>query len=181
MIKDRRIALMFRSSAFIVAIIGLLAMMGVFRGEMHFATLAFYTMQSNVLAIVLFGMLIVRTIIGLSEGNKGNAGYFARFEMVCVINIMLTLLVFWILLAPTMFSMVGGFDMWSFDNLAVHLYTPLLCLFDYILFTQPKHLKYRDIYYILIFPIGYLIGTSIAGLSGYVYMTASDGNPMRFP
>jgi len=181
MVKDKRIALLFRSSAFIVAVIGLLAMMGVFKGEMHFATLAFYTMQSNVLAIVLFGMLIVRTIIGLSEGNKGNAGYFARFEMVCVINIMLTLFVFWILLAPTMFSMVGGFDMWSFDNLAVHLYTPLLCLFDYILFTQPKHLKYRDIYYILIFPLGYLTGTSIAGLLGYVYMTASDGNPMRFP
>jgi len=181
MIKDKRIALIFRSAAFIIATTGLLAMMGAFKGELHFQSLAFYTMQSNILAIVLFGMLIVRTAIGLRDGNKGNAGYFARFEMICVIDIMLTLIVFWILLAPTLFSMVGEFSMWSFDNLAVHAFTPLLCLLDYILFTQPKHLKYRDVYYVVIFPIAYLIGTSIAGLMGYVYMTASDGKPMRFP
>ena len=181
MIKDRRFALVFRIVAFIVAVAGLLDMMGVFRGEVHFAALAFYTMQSNILVIVLLGMLIVRTAMGLREGVKGSAGYFARFEMICAIDIMLTLLVFWILLAPTLFSMVGGFSMWTFDNLAVHLFTPLLCLLDYILFTQPRHLKYRDVYYVSIFPIAYLIGTSIAGLLGYVYMTASDGNPMRFP
>jgi len=181
MIKDRRIALIFRVAAFIIAVTGFLDMMGVFRGEAHFAALAFYTMQSNILVIALFGMLIVRTVMGLRDGSKGNAGYFARFEMICAIDIMLTLLVFWILLAPTLFSMVGGFSMWTFDNLAVHAFTPLLCLLDYILFTQPGHLKYRDIYYVCIFPIAYLIGTSIVGLLGYVFMTASDGNPMRFP
>jgi len=81
MIKNKRFALVFRIAAFIIAIAGLLDMMGAFRGEMHFATLAFYTMQSNILAIVLFGMLIIRTAMGLREGNKGSAGYFARFEM----------------------------------------------------------------------------------------------------
>jgi len=181
MIKDRRIALIFRIAAFIIAVTGFLDMMGVFRGEMYFAALAFYTMQSNILVIVLFGMLIVRTAMGLRDGVKGSAGYFARFEMICSIDIMLTLLVFWILLAPTLFSMVGGFSMWTFENLAVHLFTPLLCLLDYILFTQPRHLKYKDVYFVNIFPITYLIGTSIAGLLGYVYMMASDGKPMRFP
>jgi len=181
MIQDRRFALIFRVAAFGIAITGLLAMMGALKGEIHFGALAFYTMQSNILAIILFGMLVVRTAIGLREGNKGSVGYYARFEMICTIDIMLTLLVFWILLAPTLFSMVGEFSMWSFDNLAVHLFTPLLCLVDYILFSPPRHLKYRDVYYVCIFPIVYLIGTSIAGLLGYVYMIASDGSPMRFP
>jgi len=157
-------------------------MVGVFRGELHLEALAFYTMQSNILAIVLFGMLTIRTAIGLRDGIKGNAGYFARFEMICSIDIMLTLLVFWILLAPTLFTMTGEFSLWSFDNLAVHAITPLLCLVDYILFSQPRHLKYRDVYFVCIFPVAYLIGTSIAGLMGYVYMISpTDGGPMHFP
>ena len=182
MIKNLTIAFIFRVIAFIIAVAGLLAMLGAFRGEIHLEALAFYTMQSNILAIVLFGMLIVRTIIGLRENKDGNAGYFARFEMVCTINILLTLVVFWTLLAPTLFSMPGEYSMWSFDNLAVHAITPLLCLVDYILFTQPGHLKYRDVYYVCIFPIAYLIGTSIAGLLGYVFMISpTDGKPMHFP
>jgi len=191
MVKDKRFALGFRFAALTVAVTGFLAMMGVFGGGWNFSVLAFYTLQSNVLVIVLFGMLIVRTVVGLREdgvggsGNDGSAsgaGYFARFEMVCVINIMLTFLVYWVLLAPRVFMMVDDFPIWTYANLAVHGFTPLLCLLDYILFTKPGHLKYQDVYYVCIFPLVYLIGTSIAGLLGYVYFTsADDGLPIRFP
>jgi len=78
--------------------------------------------------------------------------------------------------------MVSEYSLWSFDNLAVHAITPLLCLLDYILFTQPRHLKYQDVYYVCIFPLAYLVGTSIAGLSGYIYFVSQvDGLPVRFP
>jgi len=232
MVENRTFALGYRIAALIVAVTGFLTMMGVFGSGWNFSVLAFYTLQSNVFVIVLFIMLVVRTIInlhdvskvsadngsgnneagddlraggvgyfarfkmvcsinimltirttnGLREGKTGDVGYFARIEMVCSINIMLTFLVYWVLLAPRVFMMVDDFPIWTYANLAVHGFTPLLCLLDYILFTKPGHLKYRDVYYVCIFPLIYLIGTSIAGLMGYVYfISADDGLPIRFP
>ena len=202
MIRDKRIALVFRAASFLFALIGLLSMMGVFRGVIYSGILVYYTMQSNILGIVLFAMLTVRTAAGLRNDKSSNpelpggkngdaglsdsrnigAGYFSRFEMVCAIDIMLTFVVFWVLLAPMMFTMVAEYNLWSFDNLAVHGVTPLLCLIDYILFTQPRHLKYRDVYYVIIYPLVYLAGTSLAGLFGYVYSVSPvDGKPVRFP
>jgi len=181
-IKDRRFAIVFRVASLIFAIAGFLSMTGVFMGYIYPGILVYYTMQSNVLAIVLFALLTIRTISGLREGNIGNSGYYARFEMVCVIDIMLTFVVFWVILAPNLFTMVGDYNLWSFSNLAVHGITPLLCLIDYVLFTQARHLKYRDVYYVVIYPLVYMVATSLAGLSGYVYSTSPvDGRPVRFP
>jgi len=182
MIKNRRFALIFRAASLLFAIAGVLSMMGVFQGSFQFEILAYYTMQSNIFAIVLFGMLTIRTAAGLREGEKGNVGYYARCEMICTFDIMLTFVVFWAILAPTIFTMNGEYELWTFDNLAVHGITPLLCLTDYILFTQARHLKYRDVYYVTIFPLIYLVATSVAGLLGYVYTTSPvDGKPVRFP
>jgi len=182
MVKDKKVALIYRVGALMIAVTGFLTMMGVFGGGWNFSVLAFYTLQSNVLVIVLFVMLTIRTAMGLREGKSGDAGFFARFEMVCSINILLTFLVYWLLLAPRVFMMVDDFPIWTYANLAVHGFTPLLCIIDYFLFTRPGHLKYRDIYYVCIFPLVYLIGTSIAGLLGYVYfISADDGLPIRFP
>jgi len=182
MIKNRGVALVFRGASLLFAIIGLLTEMGVLRGSFRTGVFAYYTIQSNILVIVLFVMLIVRTAAGLREGRIGSAGYFARFEMVCVIDIMLTFIVYWTILAPSLPAVEGGYSLWSFGNFAVHGVTPLLCLLDYILFTQSRHLKYRDVYYVCIFPFVYLAATSLAGLSGYVYsISPSDGKPVRFP
>ena len=182
MIKGKRFALVYRIAALLFSIAGVLSMLGLFRGEPRPRLLMYYTLQSNILVIVFFAALTVRTAIGLREKNHRHAGYFSRIEMVCTIDILLTLAVYWVLLAPTIFSMVEGYSLWTFGNLAVHGITPLLCLADYIMFTQPRHLKYKDVYFVLIFPFAYLAGTTVAGLLGYVYMISSaDGNPMRFP
>jgi len=182
MIKDRRFALIFRTAALLFAVAGFLAMLGIFDGGPWRGILAYYTMQSNILAIILFGMLTVRTAMGLREGRRGSAGYFARFEMICTVDILLTFVVYWVMLAPMMFTMGEEYSMWAFDNLAVHGVTPLLCLLDYILFTQPRHLKYRDLYLVSTFPLAYVALTSLAGLLGYVYhVSQADGLPVRFP
>ena len=182
MIKDKYFALVFRIAALMIAIAGILTILGVFKGAPKPRLLMYYTLQSNILAVALFIALIARTALSLRKGRNGNAGFCARFEMVCVIDILLTLVVYWSLLAPTIYTMVEEYSLWTFDNLAVHGITPLLCLMDYVLFTQPRHLKYRDVYYITIFPLLYLAATSIAGFLGYVYtVSSSDGLPVRFP
>jgi hypothetical protein len=81
--------------------------------------------------------------------------------------------------------------LWSFENIAVHTVTPLLCLLDYILFSEAQRLKYRDVYYVCLFPVGYVIFATIAGLAGYVYYYSGilsdpfsshiESVPVRFP
>jgi hypothetical protein len=149
----------------------------------NFRLLMYYTLQSNALALVLFAMLAYRTAKGLRlDGIAGSAGYFSRFEMVCSVDLLLTLAVFWVLLAPSMFSMDGDSYLWSFRNLSVHLFAPIFCVVDYILFSDSRSLKYQDAYYVVIFPLIYLLFSIFAGLSGYVYrQSADDGGPVRFP
>ena len=98
-----------------------------------------------------------------------------------MIDIMLTMFVFWVLLGPDLFTMNGPFAPFQFSSLATHLVTPLLCLLDYILFTDSGHLRYSDVYLVLIYPLVYMVRTSIAGLLGYVYRVNPDCTPLRFP
>ena len=187
MIKSKKIALIYRCFALIIAITGLLDLLGVFQGEFHHYVLYYYTSQSNIMGIILFTLLLIKTISGIRESSKSNdsisskntACYFPRFSMVCSINILLTLVVFWVLLVP---QLQGIIPLWTYSNLATHAFTPLLCLIDYILFSEPRRLKYRDVYYVMIFPLCYLIYSSVAGLMGLVYaISEADGLPIRFP
>jgi hypothetical protein len=96
--------------------------------------------------------------------------------MVCVVDLLLTFVVYWALLA----SGEKGALM-RFDNLAVHFFSPMLCLIDYVLFTVPGYSRRRDVYAALIFPLSYMVYTSAAGYSGYTYGIHTDGSPRHFP
>jgi len=181
MIKNKKIALIYRSAAVLIATAGILDLLGAFQGSFNINILYFYTALSNILAIVLFIMLIVKTISGIRKDDIDNASYFPRFSMICSVNVMITFVVFWVLLVP---QLAGFLPLWTFSNLAVHAITPLLCLVDYILFAKSGHIKYRDVYYIVIFPISYMIASSVAGLAGHDYgigLPLTDGAPVRFP
>lgn len=182
MIYDRRIALVVRVCFTLIILIGLLSYTGVFEGAFRPGELMYYTIQSNILALVLFAGLSIRTVVGFRrEGTKGSSSYAPRFEMVCSINLLLTALVYWILLVPAAFTMGATDTLFSFGNLMVHLVTPLSCLVDWILFARRRVLKFRDTLYVLIFPYCYILFSAIAGALGYVYRYTSSGQAMHAP
>ncbi len=172
MIKNRIVALVFRLAAFLLILLGLLDNFGVFRGRFLPGALMYYTILSNLLALVLFGVLVVATLRQTAH---------PRLEFVVVANLLLTLAVYWLLLAPSMFSMGQGGGNWTFTNLSVHLITPLACLLDYLLFAPRHRLKYRDVYLMLLFPLCYLVFASLAGKLGYIFATGADGAPIHYP
>jgi hypothetical protein len=185
MIQDRRFALTFRIGSFLFAALGLMIYLGVFEGKLELKALMYYTIQSNLVAILLFAVLAVKTAMGMCEGVRGNAGWYPRLGMICAVDLLVTLIVFWAMLVP---QSTGQLTLWTFGNLAVHTVTPLLCLLDYVLFAPPQRLKYRDVYYVCIFPLCYGLFSIIAGLSGYIYGWADDALtgtlnvvPIRFP
>lgn len=182
MIHDRKAATWMRGGSFLFALMGILAQMGAFRGEGELGSFVYYTMQSNLFALLLFGMLFwVSCRDWKREGRWGSAGYFVRLEMVCLVDILLTMVVYWVLLAPTTFNMGDDYQLLTFENLAVHLVTPLLILLDYMFFTLPKSLRYRDVYAVLIYPLAYVLITSLMGLSGYVFRVGSGGEAVHYP
>ena len=167
MISNKYFALYFRIFAFLFATIGILRQTGILFGIFSIRPFMYYTVQSNVLAIFLFTILIYKTIIAIREKSYDSVGYYPRLSMICSVYLLVTLIVFWALLVP---QLDLGMDyLLSFENLAVHLITPLLCLLDYIMFTEARKLKYRDVYYVCIFPVIYVIFSIGAGLVGYVY------------
>lgn len=182
MIKNRFIALISRCVCFIICFFGIIDTMGAFGGRFSGASLMFYTVQSNILVLLMFGLLIFKTSVTLkNEGADGSAGFFPRLSMICSIDILLTFGVYWIMLVPQQFAMTdGGMNLWSFSNLAVHGITPLLMLADYIFFTESGHLKVKDIFLCAVYPLFYVVLSTIAGFSGYVYFN-SDNGPVRFP
>lgn len=165
-----------RTISFIIALTGILATCGLFKGVWRWSSWMYYTIQSNVLIILLFGYLVIASIKSIMvEGKKGEIKSNAHFEMVCMIDIFLTFLVYWTMLAPQ----IG--NIWKYDNVIVHGITPLLCIFDYYLFIPRKRLTYKDVYLSLIFPLSYVGATTVAGFLGYRYSYDRSGKPVHFP
>jgi hypothetical protein len=182
MIKNKTAALVFRSASLIFVAAGIFANLRLAVGSAHpFSMLMFYTIQSNLLALALFALLTVRTAKELRA--PGGCSFYPRLSMVVAVDLLVTLVGFWALLAPMAFTMADtGFQMWSFANLAAHLFTSLLCLADYLLFAQPGKLKYRNIYSAVIYPLAYVGFVTAAGFGGYTYaMPTEDGGAMHFP
>ena len=165
MLKNKWLALVFRLIALITISIGLVRELGVFRNTVDFDMFKYYTIQSNLLAVVMFAILVVRTVIGLREGLHGGAAWFTRLRMIGTVNLLLTLIVFWALLAPA----APAFYLLSYSNLSIHLIAPLLCLADYLLFYEAGRLQYKDVYFTGIFPLFYFVFVTVLGVAGYNY------------
>jgi hypothetical protein len=182
MVRNKHVALGFRVAALLLVLLGLMAHLGLLEGRFRAGALMYYTVQSNILAVVLFLVLVRSSIRVIStKEESGTRGTLALFEMVCVIDLLLTFIVYWTLLAPEDIAAGNASVLWKFDNLTVHFFTPMLCLLDYFLFAVPTLSRLRDLFYALIFPLLYAMYSSVAGLCGYTYSILSDGRPKRFP
>ncbi|MCL1800419.1 MAG: Pr6Pr family membrane protein [Promicromonosporaceae bacterium] len=181
-VSDKRVALGYRLISLVISLAGFITMTGLTHGQFTTEILMFYTMQSNIFAILLFALLAWRTWRGIRRQEVEDPGYYPKLVMVTTVILLITFLVYWVMLAPQMFTMAEDFNQWSFGNLAVHGITPLLILFDYTLFSVPGRLRYRDIYLIAIYPLAYFVFTTITGLLGFVYyISPLDDLPVRYP
>jgi hypothetical protein len=178
MIRNARLSLNFRVFALVLVVAGVLAHMGLFAGSFQAWKLMYYTIQSNILAALLFMILVWSDINVLwGRNHELRSVPLARFEMVCVVDLLLTFAVYWALLAPG-----SGAALWQIDNLAVHFLTPLLCLIDFLVFAERRASRPRDVSFALIFPLSYVLYSSLAGFAGYTYgVSAVDGRPKHFP
>ena len=89
MLKSRIFALSFRIAFFLLCVAGILAQIGVFSGSINLTNFLYYTLQSNILVLVLIGVLIYKTAVGLKrEGKNGSSSYFERTSAAVLIYIL---------------------------------------------------------------------------------------------
>ncbi len=176
MIKTRWIVFVWRFAAFVVMLCGLLSKLGVFVGKFDAHPLLYYTSQSNILVLVLFGFLTVKTAVDMPYGGKaGNVTYIPRIHAAVTLAITLTFVVYWAALAP-----FETRALWTFPNIVIHGITPLACIADYMVIQQEGSLKKFDPLLFAVIPAAYFLQATVAGFSGVVYRTAG-GVAYRFP
>ncbi|MDR0697461.1 MAG: hypothetical protein LBF68_08035 [Christensenellaceae bacterium] len=183
-IKNNRItAIVFRGVAIILCLFGLLDGMGLFSGGTNATALLYYTNQSNILVLGMFIVLIIFSLKDVTKnGIKGSSSYCERATGIIMLTISVTMIIFWLVLAPVMIA--GGMGtsyMLSFANLQLHLITPLLIIIDYFVFEKPGMMKKQDPWYFAAIPLLYLIQATILGFSGVVYSTLENGEVQHFP
>jgi hypothetical protein len=182
--QNKIFAVVFRACALLFALWGIAAITGTFKNAFNPVTLLAYTVQSNILTAVFFGILLVKTIRRMPGGSRGTEalgkpyGFFPRFSAFITFAIFVTMLVYWFILVPTMTQRTRS--LLALDNLAVHLITPLLMLADYLLFTERGKLKKHDPLLCAVIPYLYLLEAVIIGLTRSVRYD-SLGNPSYYP
>jgi hypothetical protein len=159
----------YRVAAVVVIVFGLLATLGVFRGEINYYVFFAYTTQSNILVLGFFIMLVVKTAAMIAYGEEPpdkNYGFHPVAAFAVSFAILITMMIFWAILVPLQW---GKINLMVFSNLGVHLLCPLLMIGDYLLFYKKGVMRRRDPLAIVIFPYIY-IGQSFAlGLNHAVY------------
>ncbi|MDR0446061.1 MAG: Pr6Pr family membrane protein [Oscillospiraceae bacterium] len=160
--NNRGIALGYRAVAFLLCLAGILETLGVFRGAVWWTGLLYYTVQSNILVLLMLGALLVKTALAVRrDGLNGSSSFFERLSAIITLAITVTFVLYWALLAPLMM----GPGLIAFGNLQVHGITPLLMLIDYFMFTKPGKLKKYDPLLFAAVPLAYFIQATIIGFT----------------
>ncbi|MDR0380822.1 MAG: Pr6Pr family membrane protein [Oscillospiraceae bacterium] len=184
--KNKTFAIAFRAGALLFVIWGILETVGVFKNAFNPVTLLAYTIQSNILVAVFFGVLLARTVARVRGADKRPAraenpyGFFPRLSAHIAFAIFVTMLVFWCVLVPASMQGVRLRELLVLDNLTVHLFAPLLMLVEYLIFSERGKLKRCDIFLCAAIPYTYLAEAMTLGLTRTVRYD-SWGSPSYYP
>ncbi|MDR1101619.1 MAG: hypothetical protein LBL34_04630 [Clostridiales bacterium] len=168
-IGNKYFILGYRILAFIIITLGILATAQVFTGKINFYVFFAYTMQSNILVWLFFAVLIVKTAARIAqrqEAKDENYGFYPVISFAICFAILVTMLIFWGLLAPARW---GNSHLLTFANLGVHLFCPLLMIGDRLLFYKKGMLKKHEPLAMVIFPFLYIIQALSLGMTRAVY------------
>lgn len=172
--------LVYRSFFTIIALLGIVFNTKLFTAEFSFKTFLYYTTQSNVVALALFVYLLVRTIISIkTRGRKGDASFCPKMTFVIMIDIFLTFIIYWTLIAPARIN--TSFNLFSFANITVHAVTPLAVMGEYFIFNKKQNLLAKNMLTVLIYPAIYTFFTLILGSFKLVSFKAANDTTSYFP
>ncbi len=121
---------------------------------------AYFTVQTNIFSTLVFLVLIIKIIICSVKSKKLElVDINPTLHLACTYYITITMVVYWLVLTP-----MTGFAVRPIliaNTLFLHLFTPLLAIFDSLLFAKHGMVKKIASVKWLAYPIVYLISVII--------------------
>ena len=140
------------------------------------SSLSYFTTQSNILCVVLFGWLIVRDLLE----KEGEPAWLPLLKGQATVGIVLPGIVFNVMLRPFIGD-GGSYDPTSLKDFLVHVSTPALALADYLLFDRKGRFTRLQPLYWTAFPILYWIYTIVyAALGGTFWLNEDASTPYPY-
>ena len=122
-------------------------------GFMNRNILRYFTIQSNILVLIITLIALGVSVRELCAGRAPRGAFYRGLRLVCATAITLTFCVFWLMLTGNN----SGELLKSFANLSVHGITPMLFVADFLLFDRTERMKAREILLSVIAPTAYFV------------------------
>lgn len=165
-INARPVALVYRIIATALILTGIVRYAEILSGAPDGSTLLFYTMISNLIALVWMLLLLVRTVRDLARrGVSGTSTASPRWSAAVMMAVTVTMLIYLIVLVPTRFQDGDG-DVFSLTDNLIHIVTPCLMIGDWLLFVPKGTLRRFDPLLWTLIPYGYLTFAFVFGALG---------------
>lgn len=160
----RPLALFFRVVSLVLIAAGIVRITGIFTSDPGWASLTFYTVQSNLLCLLWVALLILATVRDIAKtGPRGYSTPSARWSAAVMMAITITMLVYLIVLVPATFVQDSGYVPFSLTDNLIHIITPCLLIVDWLLFVPKGHLRPFDPFLWAIIPLVYLVFAFVYG------------------
>lgn len=177
------IALVYRTVAFCFGVLGLVLICE-FKtsGFMNCGPFVFYTIQTNIISTVVFGLSSAYTAYCLIAKKVKRAVLCigASIQLATVLYIFVTFFVYWVVLYPSAPGGGGKRAIDVFANVLVHGVVPILALLDWILFMPHGRIKPISAAFWLSYPILYYVFTIVrAHVGDYLYV--ANGVKLMYP
>lgn len=154
-VNNRVVALVYRFSALVLGVWALVYDFGVFDGEFRKVNLLYFTILSNLLCMVLFLVLVVRTLIDIRrDGVFGVSSVSPHFKGGVMVSIILTMTVYHFILIPYALK-IDPYQHLKFTDVVFHYVIPFLTVFDWVLFDVKRSFSWYDPFLWMIFPYVY--------------------------
>lgn len=140
----------------------------------NWKALLFYTVQSNIVCIIVSLIISVYLILIMFGKAKKIPNFLYILKFCSTVGITLTLLVFWIFLA----RLLPVSYYFSITNITLHTLSPILAIIDFLIFD--KKCTVKKIYISYIEPIIYLLFCLSVSFLGITFNSSGDIVPYFF-
>lgn len=166
-VPDRRIALVFRVLSAGAIVWGVGRISGLWDGHPSAVQFLYYTVLSNLLCLVWFVLLAVRSIRDLrADGARGWSTPSPRFSAAVMFAITVTMLIYLVVLVPETFTQGNDYVPFTLTDNLIHIVAPSLAIADWLLFVPKGRVRLFDPLLWALIPYAYLVFAFAYGAAG---------------
>ncbi len=166
------LTILYRIILLIGCFIGIYLNSGLKQGFINPQMFCFYTILSNLICLIFFAYLLFKNTVQKDFRSP-------RFKGAITLMITVTFLIYHFVLLPQSFTM-NNYNPFSLADVLVHYFTPLMTIFDWLIFDEKNKYKVIDPILWLSIPLAYFLFAMIRAQFGGVLTAIGSKYPYFF-